>query len=35
MAISAIKVIDKPRIDLIRPFNIITVYDNYKLLVGV
>ncbi len=35
MAISAIKAIDKPRTDLIRPFNIIIVYDNYKLLVGV
>jgi len=35
MAISTIKAINKPRIDLIRPFNIIIVYDNYKLLVGI
>jgi len=35
MAISTIKVLCKPRTELVGPFNIIIVYDNYKLLVGV
>jgi len=35
MAISIIKAISKPWTNLIGPFNIIIVYNNYELLVGV